>query len=83
MAELILYTRAGCGLCDRLKSLIAAEVDDDSSLSLSEVDIANDPGLIEQFGLRIPVVMYAGRVILEGRPSPSEVRTALDPLLAD
>lgn len=83
MAELTLYTRAGCGLCDRLKSLITSLMDDDSSLSLSEVDIANDPGLIEQFGLRIPVVMYAGRVILEGRPSLSEVRTVLDPLLAD
>ncbi len=80
MADLVLYTRSNCGLCDRLKSMISTIIDDDGrdDLRLVEVDIDSDPGLIEQFRYRVPVVMHEDAVILEGKPDEQEVRQALE-----
>lgn len=83
MAELILYTRRGCGLCDRLRVLLNVYLDEDPALLLREVDVAQDPGLLEQFGLRIPVLMFGDEIILEGRPSECDVRRAIEPIISD
>ena len=79
MADLLFYTRSRCGLCDRLKAMVAAIIDDDGrdDLRLVAIDIDGDPGLIEQFRFRVPVVVYKGAVILEGRPEEQEVRQAM------
>ncbi len=80
MADLVFYTRSNCGLCDRLKAMVEAIIDGDGrdGLHLVSVDIDADPGLIEQFRFRVPVVMYEDAVILEGKPDEQEVRQALD-----
>lgn len=80
MADLVFYTRSNCGLCDRLKAMIEAIIDGDGrdDLRLVEQDIDGDPGLIEQFRFRVPVVMHGDAVILEGKPDEQEVRQALD-----
>lgn len=79
MADLLFYTRSHCGLCDRLKAMIDAILADDGrdDLRLVAIDIDADPGLIEQFRFRVPVVMHDDAVILEGRPDEQEVRHAL------
>ncbi|MCC6906361.1 MAG: glutaredoxin family protein [Phycisphaerales bacterium] len=80
MADLVFYTRSNCGLCDRLKAMVEAIIDGDGrdDLRLVEQDIDGDPGLIEQFRFRVPVVMHGDAVILEGKPDEQEVRQALD-----
>lgn len=55
MRELILYTTLGCSLCEKAK-LEIWPVLEQSQLRLREVDIAEDPQLLERFGTRIPVV---------------------------
>lgn len=80
MADLLFYTRSNCGLCERLKAMIAAIIDDDGrdDLRLVAIDIDGDPGLIEQFRFRVPVVVCDEAVILEGKPDEQEVRQALE-----
>ncbi|MFC6635548.1 glutaredoxin family protein [Microbulbifer taiwanensis] len=53
--ELILYTTLGCGLCEKAKVEIWPQLQE-FQLRLREVDIAEDPQLLERFSLRIPVV---------------------------
>lgn len=77
MADLIFYTKRECGLCDRLKDLIRPTLERRPDLRVIDVDIERDPGLIEQFRFRVPVVMYDGVVLFEGRPDPDRVREAL------
>ncbi len=55
MRELILYTTLGCSLCEKAK-LEIWPVLKQLQLRLREVDIAEDPQLLERFGTRIPVV---------------------------
>ncbi len=79
MADLYFYTRRHCGLCDRLKGMIDAVIEHDGrdDLKLIVIDIDGDPGLMEQFCFRVPVVVHEDAVLLEGRPDEQEVRQAL------
>ena len=54
-SPLILYSTVGCHLCDEARELVlrwGAE----SRLRLQEVDVADDPDLLEHYGIRIPVL---------------------------
>lgn len=59
MAEIILYTTAGCHLCEQAEQLLRV-VADLNQLSWHAVDIAEDAALVERFGVRIPVIQVAG-----------------------
>jgi hypothetical protein len=64
--ELRLYTRAGCHLCEVVKSELArARVS--PPFRLVEVDIERDPALVARYGLAIPVLELAGRPLSKGR----------------
>lgn len=79
MTDLILYTRRGCGLCDRLRALIEQILEDEdrTDLRIVDRDIESDPDLRDRFGERIPVVTHGGQVLLEGRPDAPRIREAL------
>lgn len=83
MTDLTFYTRENCKLCDRLKAMIHASLQAEgrSDVTLREEDIDADPGLIEQFRFRIPVVMHGDEILFEGRPEPDEVTAALRRIL--
>lgn len=49
--KITLYTTAGCHLCE-----LAEAVLDDCGVVFMPVDIADDPQLIERYGVRIPVM---------------------------
>lgn len=83
MADLTFYTKRACGLCDRLKELMRDPLEDRPDLRVAEVDIERDPGLLEQFRFRVPVVMHEGDVLFEGRPEATEVRERLDSIPED
>lgn len=69
--ELVLYTKAGCCLCDAMKAELArARVS--PPFRLVEVDIARDPELLARHGLSVPVLEIAGRPAFKGRLTVAE-----------
>lgn len=50
-----LFSTSGCHLCDEAKALLA-QVRDQHSLQLQEIEIADSDELIERYGIRIPVL---------------------------
>jgi glutaredoxin len=60
--EVVLYTRAGCHLCDEAEQLLVTH-----GLRPSKVDIDNDPTLRERFDTCVPVVEIDGKVRFRGR----------------
>ena len=53
-AEVVLYTRADCHLCELAAQMLAA-----TGVRWREIDIGSDPDLTARYGLSIPVV-YLG-----------------------
>ncbi len=49
---LVLYSTGGCHLCERAEALIRWRV----GANLDLVEIADDPELLERYGVRIPVL---------------------------
>jgi len=66
LPDLVLYGRAGCGLCDETRSLLAAMLEERSAAGLptprlTERDIEADPALERAFFTTIPVVELGDR----------------------
>jgi glutaredoxin len=55
----VLYTRAGCHLCDDSKALLA-KYQGRLSLDITEVDIDEDVDLQARYGSRVPVITIDG-----------------------
>lgn len=58
--RIVLYTRAGCHLCDTAKEALE-RVRARTGVGWVEVDIDADAGLTAEYGDRIPVVLLDGR----------------------
>jgi hypothetical protein len=70
--ELVLYTRAGCHLCDVMKAEIErAKLG--RTCTLREVDIDSDLALEETYGRSVPVLEIAGRAAFKGRATAEEI----------
>lgn len=76
MQQLTLYTTLGCHLCEDAKA-IAEPMTTQLGLTLHEVEIADDPALLERYGIRIPVVQLDSGVELGWPFSREELRTWL------
>ncbi len=76
--SLILLTRPDCHLCDGIRGPLAA-LAGQHGLRLDERNVESDPQSEELFGRRIPVLLWAGTVVAEGRFNPG---TAIDHVLA-
>ena len=75
-AQLALYVRAGCHLCDEF--LLDFSLDYAGWLDrLETVDVDTEMSLAREFGLRVPVLTVAGRVACEGRYDRDKVAAAL------
>ena len=59
-AEVVLYTRAGCHLCDEAKQILR-ELQKNTRFEFSEVDIDHDPVLRERFNDEVPVIFVHGK----------------------
>ena len=70
--EVTVYGKDGCHLCEaveaEIRSMKAAGV------SLTVIDIEDDPALESGFWLRVPVVVVAGREIFEAKMMDPEGR---------
>ena len=57
--RVVLYSRAGCHLCDTARDVLLAERAT-TMFDLVEVDVAGDDDLEHRYGVRIPVVEIDG-----------------------
>jgi glutaredoxin len=68
----VLYTRAGCHLCNDAELLLLQH-----GIAPEIVDIDNDAELKSRFGMSVPVVEIEGRVRFRGRVHPVLLRRIL------
>lgn len=70
---LVLYTRAGCHLCEEMKAEVERALPR-GEYSLEEVDIDRDPALVARFGESVPVLAIEGRVAFKLRLTAAELQ---------
>jgi glutaredoxin len=68
----VLYTRAGCHLCEDARRVL-----EEHGLAPMSVDIDADPGLRKRFDTCVPVVEIDGRIRFRGRIEPILLRRIL------
>ncbi len=72
-AQVIIYTRPGCHLCEEAKQAIAAARCADQ-FTLTEIDIDTDTKLVRRYGWEIPVVSINGIDTFKHRVKAQEFR---------
>ncbi len=77
-ATVVVYTRAGCHLCEQAIEEIVAIHGEGRSFELREVDIESDELLLRRMLERIPVVELDGAVVSELVVDGAELRARLD-----
>jgi hypothetical protein len=77
MAEITLYGKPGCHLCDDARGVVLA-VRAERAFELTEVDVSIDPVLHNRYGERLPVVAVDGAELFEFHVDPDALRAALD-----
>jgi hypothetical protein len=85
LPDLVLYTRAGCHLCDEARAIVQGLLEERAArgrrtASLRERDIATDAAWERRFFTTIPVVEFGDRR-LELATSPAKIRRFLDEAL--
>src|SRR5437773_12433567 len=81
--DVLMYTRAGCHLCDDVWTFLEAE-QRRYGFRLTSVDVDSVPELAARHGTDVPVVLVAGKVRFRGKINralwerllPAEVRQA-------
>ena len=69
--EVVLYTRAGCHLCDEAKQQLS-ELRKHAAFTLREVDIDQDPELRQRYNDEVPVLFIHGRKAFKYRINPRQ-----------
>jgi len=65
--EVVVYTRSVCPLCEIVKDYLEILKLEVPSLEWKEVDVYQDDELLEEYQIRIPVVVYQKQVLAEGK----------------
>ncbi len=76
MHAIVLYSRAGCHLCDVARAVIEAERAR-ADFSFVEIDIDLDDELVKEYGVRVPVVTVDGEEMFEIEVPPGPFATAV------
>lgn len=71
LPEVLLYTRAGCHLCDEAKEQIH-RLRKQAPFAFREVDIDLDPELRERYNEEVPVVFIHGKKAFKYRVDPRQ-----------
>ena len=61
---MMLYTRRGCHLCEAAEDMVVAQA---RAAAVEILDVDADPLLQQLYGLRVPVLMADGTIVMEGR----------------
>jgi len=78
MSQVLVYSRAGCHLCEQALAAIVALHADGYRFELREVDIESDELLLRRHLERIPVVEVDGEVVSELLFDETALRARLD-----
>ncbi len=79
--RLELLGRRHCHLCERARAMVGP-LAQAAGIGVSEYDVDEDPDLVAEFGLRVPVLRFRGRVLAEGRFDPNQLRRLIGELPA-
>ncbi len=82
-AQLVLYSRPGCHLCEVALEELVALHEEGYGFDLHEIDIESDEGLLRRMLERIPVVELNGEVVSELVLDQTSVRARLDTVVTD
>jgi len=74
--QVVLYTKAGCGLCEEMKEAMAAARCSDL-YTLEEVDIKKDAELFARYQYEIPVLCIDGVEAFRHRLQPEEFKACV------
>ena len=74
---LTIYSKPDCHLCDDMKTLVRRVAEEQKEIVVQEIDISTDAGLLERYGLEIPVLMVDGRKVAKYRIGEKELRRAM------
>jgi glutaredoxin len=72
--RVVLYSRAGCHLCDIAREVLLTERAT-AAFDLVEVDVGGDDDLERGYGIRIPVVEIDGEERFEYEVDAAELRS--------
>jgi glutaredoxin len=75
-AQVILYTKPGCHLCEVMKREIASAGCDELFV-LEEINIENDPELFARFRFDIPILFINGTQTFQHRLTAESFKEAL------
>ena len=75
--EVVLYTKAGCHLCEVARRTIES-LRDEFGFTFRVVSLESDPALREQYALDIPVILLDGREVARHRVDPAVFRRKLE-----
>jgi glutaredoxin len=74
--RLLLYSRAGCCLCDEMKAVIR-RVGESTPLELDEIDIDCSADLKQKYGEEVPVLFINGRKAFKYRLTAKQLAARL------
>jgi hypothetical protein len=73
MTEFILYSKPGCGLCDKAKALLQT-----AKLEYTEINILENPEGMALYAFEIPVLVNSsGKELIKGEFTESKVAALL------
>jgi hypothetical protein len=72
----LLYSRAGCGLCEEMLAELAA-LPVTRGVPVDVVDVDHDPAVRVRYGHKVPVLLFAGELVCHGHLDAEEVHKAL------
>jgi len=75
--EVVLYTKAGCHLCEVARQAIEP-LREEFGFTFRVVSIESDPALRERYALDIPVILLDGREVARHRVDPLRFRRVLE-----
>ncbi len=75
--EVVLYTKAGCHLCEVARQTIEP-FREEFGFTFQVVSIESDPALRERYALDIPVILLDGREVARHKLAPEEFRQKLE-----
>jgi len=75
--RIVIYTREGCGLCDKAKEKVE-RVARDYPIELEMVDIAQDAALEDAYGQLIPVIHIDGEKVFVSKVTELWLRRELE-----
>lgn len=73
---LTLYTRSACHLCEEMRATLEP-LGRRHGFSVAVVDVDADPGLVERYGARVPVLVAGGAEICSGKLDTAALAAAL------